>query len=125
MEEKKVYTYSYSAAENNEIKKIREKYEPKNEEISKLEQLRRLDGSVYKSATIASLVLGIIGTLLLGMGMSCVMVWGDNLFALGVIIGILGILIIAAAYPVYQIIVEKKRKKIAPMILSLTDEIMK
>lgn len=125
MEEKKIYTYSYSAAENNEIKRIREKYEPKSKEISKIEQLRKLDESVSKSSAIISITIGIIGTLLFGAGMSFIMVWADTLFGAGIVIGGIGILIAASAYPVYQAVLDKKRKKIAPMILSLSDEILK
>lgn len=125
MEDKKIYTYSYSAAENNEIKRIREKYEPKSKEVSKIEQLRKLDQSVYNAATTVSLIIGIVGTLLFGTGMSFIMVWADTLFGVGIVIGGIGILIAASAYPVYQAVLDKKRKKIAPMILSLTDEILK
>lgn len=124
MENKKVYTYSYSAAENNEIKRIREKYEPKSTELSKIEQLRKLDNSVSQSSTIIAITIGIIGTLLFGTGMSFIMVWADTLFGAGIVIGGLGILTAASAYPVYQSVLEKKRKKIAPMILSLTDELI-
>lgn len=125
MEDKKIYTYSYSAAENNEIKRIREIYEPKSKEVSKIEQLRKLDQSVYNAATTVSLIIGIVGTLLFGTGMSFIMVWADTLFGVGIVIGGIGILIAASAYPVYQAVLDKKRKKIAPMILSLTDEILK
>lgn len=124
MNEKKTNYYSYSAAQNNEIKRIREKYELPDEKESKLDQLRRLDASVYKSATIVSVTVGIIGTLILGLGMSCAMVWADKLFFPGIIIGIIGIIIVILAYPLYKLMSEKKRKEVAPIILSLTDELM-
>ena len=40
------YNYTYSAKDRAEIKQIREKYSPKEE--NKMEQLRRLDASSYK-----------------------------------------------------------------------------
>ncbi len=125
MNEKKKYSYSYSSQENKEIKRIREKYTEPDERETKLEQLRRLDESVTKSAMAVSLTVGILGTLILGLGMSCVMVWAEKMFVPGIIIGIIGLIVTVLAYPIYKIKVEKKRKEIAPLIIKLTDELMK
>ena len=57
--------------------------------------------------------------------MSCCMVWGEELFIPGVIIGIVGTGGVSLAYPLYAFITEKERKKIAPEILRLTEELMK
>lgn len=125
MNEKKTYSYSYSAAENKEIKRIREKYTEPDERETKLEQLRRLDESVNKSAMAVALTVGILGALILGFGMSCVMVWTDKMFVPGIVIGLIGLIITVLAYPIYKIKAEKKRKEIAPLILKLTDELIK
>ena len=125
MNEKKKYSYSYSAQENKEIRRIREKYTEPSERETKLEQLHRLDESVTKSAQAVSLTVGILGALILGFGMSCIMVWSDKLFVPGIIFGIIGIIISVLAYPIYKIKAEKKRKEIAPLILKLTDELIK
>lgn len=125
MNEKKKYSYSYSAQENKEIKRIREKYTEPSERETKLEQLHRLDESVTKSAQAVSLTVGILGALILGFGMSCIMVWSEKMFVPGIIFGIIGIVISVLAYPIYKIKAEKKRKEIAPLILKLTDELIK
>lgn len=125
MENENKFTYTYSAAEAEEIKEIREKYAPKVQQKTTLEQIRELDRKAERPGTIASLCIGIIGTLLLGIGMSLVMVWGENLFILGVVVGIIGILIASAAYPAYLYVTKKQRDKIAPIILKLTEEISK
>jgi uncharacterized membrane protein YeaQ/YmgE (transglycosylase-associated protein family) len=122
MENKETFSYTYSAREQEEIKKIREKYIPK--ETDKMEQLRRLDESVTKKGTVISLVIGIIGALILGTGMSMCMVWTE-LFVLGIIVGIVGIVMVSAAYPLYSYVIKKEREKIAPEIIRLTDELMK
>ena len=122
---KKKYSYSYSAQENKEIKRIREKYTEPSERETKLEQLRRLDESVTKSAMAVSLTVGILGALILGFGMSCIMVWSENMFVPGIIFGIIGIVICVLAYPIHKTKAEKKRKEIAPLILKLTDELIK
>ena len=44
---------------------------------------------------------------------------------IGIPVGVLGILLISLAYPVYNRTIRKERKKVAPEILRLTDELMK
>ena len=123
MENKETFSYTYSAKQQEEIKKIREKYLSK--EADKMEQLRRLDESVTRKGTGVSLIVGTIGALVMGFGMSCCMVWSDKLFVLGIVIGVVGIALICAAYPVYSYVMKKERAKIAPEIIRLTDELMK
>lgn len=122
MKNKETFSYTYSAKEQEEIKKIREKYVPK--EADKMEQLRRLDASVTQKGTVVSLVVGIVGALILGTGMSMCMVWTE-LFVLGIIVGVIGIAAVSLAYPLYNYVTKKEREKIAPEIIRLTDELMK
>lgn len=122
-ERKETFTYNYSASRQMELKKIREKYIPKEE--NKMEQLRRLDESATRPGTIAALFVGIISTLVLGVGMCCCMVWAERLFVPGIIIGIIGMIGALLAYPLYTHITRKRREKLAPEILRLTDELMK
>lgn len=117
------FKYTYSAKEQEEIKNIRKKYVETEE--SKMEQLRRLDESVTHKPTVISLVLGIIGTLLLGVGMCCCLVWQGIWFIPGIIVGLIGIGIIAVAYPMYSYVLKREREKIAPQIIRLTDELLK
>ena len=123
MNNNETFKYSYSADRQEEINAIREKYVTKADD--RMEQLRKLDRSVTKKGTMISVIAGVIGALLLGIGMSCTMVWADKFFVLGIIIGIIGIAVIAAAYPVYNIITKKEKEKIAPLIIKLTDELTK
>lgn len=118
------FQYTYSAAQQNEIKKIRKKYLPKEETTDKMELLRKLDKSAETPGVIVALILGIVGTLLLGVGMCCVLMWTD-FFALGIVVGIFGIITLSLAYPAYKKITQRKREIIAPEILRLTDELEK
>lgn len=118
------FQYTYSAAQQNEIKKIRKKYLPKEETTDKMELLRKLDKSAETPGVIVALILGIMGTLLLGVGMCCVLMW-TNFFALGIVVGIFGIITLSLAYPAYKKITQRKREIIAPEILRLTDELEK
>ena len=119
------FQYTYSAKEQEELKKIRSKYLPKEE--NKMELLRRLDAQVTEKATMYSIIVGVIGTLILGTGMSFCMVWTDSVFvfAMGIIVGIIGMVSLAMAYPVYNRTIKKERERIAPEILRLTEELMK
>lgn len=125
------FSYTYSAREQAEIRKIREKYTSKEED--KMERLRRLDARVTQKAQVVSLIFGIIGALILGFGMSLVMsdlgeILGTNVnmaMPLGIIIGVVGGVLVSLAYPMYNLIVRRERKKIAPEIIKLTDELMK
>ena len=126
MEEKKsTFTYTYSAKEQEEIKRIRGKYTPPTKEEASMEQLRRLDASSTWSAAVVSLAVGIVSALVLGIGMSCIMVWGNELFIPGVFIGVVGIVGVIAAYPIYGHMVKRKKEILAPEIMRLSDELMK
>ncbi len=125
------FKYTYSAKEQDEIRRIREKYQSKEEDgISKL---RKMDAKVSQKATIISLVLGILGALVMGMGMSLVMtdlgvilgLTGVVRMLIGIFIGLVGIILVALAYPVYSKVLKREREKIAPEILRLTEELMK
>lgn len=121
MAEKEIFEYTYSAPQQSEVQKIREKYLPK--EVTKLDQLRALDAGVTKRGTAVSMVHGILYALVLGLGMSCCMVWAGKLFLPGVLIGCIGLAGVAATYPIYNHIVKQDRERIAPEILRLTEEL--
>ncbi|MGN0166323.1 MAG: hypothetical protein ACI39R_09095 [Lachnospiraceae bacterium] len=129
--EQETFKYTYSAKQQEEIKEIRKKYAPVEE--NKLEQLRRLDESVTKKATVRALVLGIIGALILGLGMSLAISDFPDVLGLsyhpamiiGIIIGLVGLVMVGCAYPLYMRTLKAERERIAPEILKLTDELMK
>ena len=98
-----------------------------------MKRLRRLDASVTQSGQIVALVLGIVGSLLLGLGMSLFMTELGALLGLsqtattiiGILLGVPGILLAALAYPAHEYVIKRKREKVAPEIIRLTDELMK
>lgn len=119
MENNDKFEYTYSAKQQSELENIRKKYLPQEE--SKMDRLRRLDESVTRPGTMISIIVGIAGTLIMGFGMCLCLEWSE--FIPGVIIGVVGMVILVAAYPIYSKITQKQREKIAPEILRLTDEI--
>ena len=127
------FTYTYSAKEQAELKRIRDKYTPPSKEEDKMARLRRLDASVTNTAQAVALVCGIVGVLILGFGMSLIMTdfyeilgVGETMApVIGIPVGIVGGILASLAYPIYNAIVKAKRKKLAPEIIRLTDELMK
>lgn len=117
------FNYTYSAKQQSEIANIRKKYMPAEED--KMELLRKLDRSVTTKGTVISLIVGILGALILGVGMCCCLVWMGFWFVPGIIIGIIGIAVVSVAYPIYLKVTKAERERIAPEIIKLSDELMK
>ncbi|MBQ7918457.1 MAG: hypothetical protein IJ324_00735 [Lachnospiraceae bacterium] len=122
MKNNEQFEYTYSAKQQSEVEAIRKKYLPKEE--NKMETLRKLDRSVESAGQAASLAVGVIGCLLLGVGMCCTMVWSESLFVVGILVGILGMVVMGFAYPVYKKITRKKREQLAPQIIALSEELL-
>ena len=122
------FSYTYSAQQQKEIEEIRKKYLPKEED--KMEQLRRLHYSATQKAQAASIALGVLGTLIFGLGLSLCLTdlsgfLGGTAMFVGIPVGLGGLVMLALAYPVYNTVLRRERKKIAPEILRLTEELMK
>ena len=132
-QEKNEFSYIYSAKDQAEVKRIRDKYTVSADSEDKMERLRRLDASVTNTAQAVALVLGVLGILILGCGMSLCMtnigvvigLSGNVAMGIGITVGVIGGVIASLAYPIYNAIVKAKRKKLAPEIIRLTDELMK
>ena len=119
------FIYNYSAKDNKEVQEIRSKYLPREE--SKLEELKRLDYTVQNSGMIESLCAGIGGVLIFGSGLCLAMqVIGSGVFSIvfGILLGIVGMIGMIIAYPVYRKMMQKAKAEYAPRILQLTDELI-
>ena len=117
------FEYTYSAKQQEEIEAIRKKYMPQEED--KMELLRRLDRKVESSGTVVGLLFGVVGLLIFGAGMSMCLVGSSTMFIPGILVGLVGIVPMVLAYPMYKKVTEAKRKELAPQIIDLTDELRK
>ena len=125
------FKFTYSAKEQDEIKKIRQKYVVQEED--RMTHLRKLDEGVTSKATVVSLVFGIIGALIMGTGMSLIMTDLASLLEMtymvsmvvGVVAGVFGMILVAMAYPIYKKVLKSERERIAPEILRLSEELLK
>ena len=127
MENNQSFEYTYSPAQQQEIQAIRKKYLPKEED--KMEKLRHLHSIPTRKAQAASIAMGITGTLVLGTGMSLCMTelgaaFGQLAIVVGILVGVLGLSMVALAYPLYNSVLRKERQRIAPEILRLSEELL-
>ena len=99
-------------------------YAPKDN--SKVVALRKLDAKAKLTANVFAYTFGILSTLVAGTGMClCMKVIGSGaaMFALGILIGILGFLGVAINYPIYKKLLAKGKQKYAFEIMQLAKEI--
>ena len=127
MENKEGFSFTYSAQQQKEVEAIRKKYLPREED--KMEQLRQLHAVPTQKAPAASLAVGVVGALIMGTGMSLAMTeigaaLGSLAMVIGILVGIVGMVLVALAYPLYNRVLKKQREKIAPEILRLTEELL-
>jgi amino acid transporter len=100
-------------------------YAPK--ETSKVIALKKLDRKAKSPANIFAYTFGIVSALILGIGMCLSMkVIGNGstlLMAMGIVIGVLGLLLASINYPIYKKILAKGKSKYAYDIIELAKQI--
>ena len=105
----------------NQAERIRRQY--LDEEADKMKQLKKLDDKVKAPGKVVAGVLGVTGSLVMGGGMAFVMEWSN--LTIGLALGIPGIIVALAAYPLYLLITKKRKKKYASEIMCLSDAVSK
>jgi hypothetical protein len=119
------FNFRYTAPteeERREIDSIRRRYAPQEHVETKMERLRRLDALVKNTATISSLVLGIIGTLILGLGLTMILEW--SIWLWGIVLMVVGCVPMAIAYLVYKLVLKKYKNRYGEEILRLSEELL-
>ena len=112
--------------DREEQKKVAERilrsYAPKEENGA--DALRRLDKKVRLPATLFGWLFGCLAALVLGVGMCLAMEVIGSMMPLGIVIGIVGIVMVAANYFIYRAILNSRKKKYADRVISLSDELL-
>ncbi len=119
------FSFKYTAPteeERKEIDSIRRQYLPQEKTETKLEKLRRLNSLVKNAAMIWSLVLGVVGTLVLGLGLTMILEW--NIWIWGIVLMIIGSVPVAIAYPIYKEVLKKYKNRYSEEILRLSEELL-
>ena len=117
-----VNSVTYSAEAQREIEAIRAKYVKQDgpKQDTALDRMQKLDRAAESKAQIVGLAVGIVAALVLGLGMSCALVWGQ--MVVGILVGLVGLAGVIAAFPLYQRALRQEREKIAPEIIRLSEE---
>ncbi len=118
------FHYVYTAPtkeERKEISAIRSQYVEEKAD-DKLTRLRKLDKRVKNVANCVGLVVGIVGCLTFGLGMSLVLVWQNWLW--GGLASALGGGVMTAAYPLYKAALKRGKEKYGEEILRISDELL-
>lgn len=125
MNNKDKFDFTYAAPseqERREIESIKRQYMPTLKKEDKLDELRELNKKVVQPPSIIGLTVGILGTIIMGIGMTMVFEWG--IIAWGITVGIIGVAIAAAAYPVYRSILGRNKRMYGQKIIELSDELL-
>ena len=108
--------------------KIRAQYMEK--QVSELDELRALDAEVKKPANVFGYVFGSISAIIMGAGMSLTMtdigatLGIGNPMVIGIVVGVIGMAMAIANYPIYRSILNSRREQYAAEILALSDKVM-
>lgn len=119
------FNYTYTALSDSErrmVESIRSEYLQPCGNQSMLNQLVALDKKVKNIPKSLSILLGIVGLMIFGLGMSMSLVW-DMLIG-GVAVSILGAAIMAAVYPINKALVKLLKSKYSAEILAITSEML-
>ena len=119
------FHFKYTAPteeERKEIDSIRRQYSPQEQTETKMERLRRLDALVKNTAVVWSLVLGVVGCLIFGLGLTMILEW--NILLWGIALMVVGSAPMAVAYPVYKWKLNKGKAKYGDEILRLSEELL-
>lgn len=114
--------YEYNPAKNDTARAeaIRKQYMERG--ITKMDALEALHTKVKTPGMVTASIIGVFGSLVMGAGMSNIMVW-DNM-AVGLVLGIPGLVMMILVFPVYKVITDRRKKKYAPQIMELSGEIL-
>lgn len=116
---------------NNEqfaAQQIRAQYTEK--QSTELDALRALDVKVKRPVQTFSYILGSIGAVVMGAGMSLVMteigatVGIAATMPVGIVVGVIGLAIAVLNYPIHKRLLTARKKKYADKILALSDKII-
>ena len=118
------FEFTYRAPTENErrtVEGIKKQYEEKG--ANSLERLKRLDKKVKSGATVPALIVGIIGALIFGTGLTMVLEWGLILW--GILVCVISLPFIIFAPFLHKILFKRGKERHGDEILRLCEELLK
>ncbi|MBP3761894.1 MAG: hypothetical protein J6I55_10580, partial [Ruminococcus sp.] len=106
---------------DSEVDKIAAKYMQSQKSDSDLERLRKLDRRAEFPGTAAGIATGLAGIIILIAGIMLIISF--DYFAVGIIAGIVGFALAAAATPVSKAVTLRNRERYRDEILALSKKI--
>ena len=121
MENKKGFSFTYSASQQQEVEAIREKYLPHPE--TAVQELLRLHRTVRTAGIAEALAVGVGGFLLFGIGFCLILQVIGSSIPLGIALCLLGAAGMLGAYPAYRTVSRRIQAQCTPRILELLQKI--
>lgn len=119
------FVYNYSAPtedERREIEGIRKQYGGEQVKKNSLSRLRELDKRVKNPPLILSIILGVVGVLVFGTGLTMILEW--SLYVWGILVMVVGIVPVSIAYPLRKRLVKRNKERYGDEILKLSGELL-
>ena len=110
------------------VQKIRTQYTEKQH--TELDELKALDAKVKRPANVFAYTFGSISAIIMGAGMSLVMtdigakIGMKETMVPGIVVGVAGMVMALANYPIHKNMLNSRKKKYAGEILELSEKIM-
>ena len=111
------------------VEKIRSQYT--EQQHTELDALKALDAKVKRPANVFAYTYGSVSSVVMGAGMSLVMTDIGETIGMtdpmipGIVIGVIGMVMALANYPVYKSILASRKARYADKIIALSDDLMK
>lgn len=121
------FDFTYAAPteeERQEIEAMRRDYSPEQNKQSALERMRQLNRKVRLPAEITAVVLGVVGVLTFGTGMSMVMEAISGGMYLGIGLGVAGVALLVFLRKIYRFILKKRKDRYGKEILGIAERLL-
>lgn len=119
------FEYTYSAPtedERREIADIRKQYVPQENRVTDMERLRRLNDRVNKPPFMVALLLGIVGILTFGLGLTLALEW--QIYLWGAVVAVVGGGIVAAAHPLRKFLLRRNKERYGDEIIEISNKLL-
>ncbi len=130
METEGMYRYTYRALtsdQKKEVESILREYEPKEAAPqSDFERLQDLKNKIASILTILGISMGVIGCLIFGGGLSMILL-NESVewcWVVGGVLGVIGVVVMLATYPVYRYAERKLKDKYKEEIVRLCKNVL-
>ncbi len=104
------------------IQAIKKQYEAK--EVTEFDELKALDRKAKRPAKITAYVIGVVATLLLGVGMCLAMKVIGDFMILGIVIGLVGIAFLSTNHLIYNNVLAGGKKKYGQQIIDKSNKLL-